>query len=509
MVPAGLAALAGRAARNNAIMDADGHAPPPGKASRRTLFPRPGTGVNPAPFSARAYSRGLRQKQDAKRPLRESAAPFRGLLRKRAAAAPDFWQNLCPLVGLKNSFTVLGRGASGGDASGGDASGRGASGRGASGCDTSGRGASGRDASGFGSLGRGPSARGFSESILSGRGTSGRPAYEDARVNLWLLVLEAKKIPHVLVPKERPAFRGTGERTPGFEAAIYVPPLHVKAAVADILAVEAERSAGPCMAPVRQGLPGVITFFVLLALWHVYRWYFFIPSSSGAASLLPPDPSGWAAAFGLDVYRFCAEHEYWRAVTALTLHANDSHLFGNAAFGIFLFFSLCRRTGLGLGLFVGVLGGVLGNAVNAFMRPAGFLSTGFSTAVFAALGALCCVTCADIVHFRKKSSLPGGGRATGFATTVLPYIRPALAPLAAGLALLGLLGGGGEITTDYGAHVWGFLGGVLCAFAALPLLWRADRLEEGAYALGQVVLFTLSVGLLVAGWCHALLWSAG
>ncbi|MDL2268065.1 rhomboid family intramembrane serine protease [Desulfovibrio sp. OttesenSCG-928-G15] len=427
-------------------MDADGLTPPPGKSSRRVLSPRPGSGVNPPPFSARAFSRGLRKKPESGRPMRDSGASFRGPVRRRVKAAPDFWQNLCPLLAGGSTHA------------------------------------------------------------------SGRPEYEDSRVNLWLLVLEAKKIPHVLVPKDRTPPRGAVGQMPGFEAAIYVPPLHVQAAVADILAVEAERSARPHIVPARQSLPGILVFFVLLALWHLYRWDYFHPSSSGAASLFPTEPSGWASAFGLDVYRFRVLHEYWRTATALTLHANDSHLFGNAAFGVFLFFSLCRRTGLGLGLLLGVMGGVLGNAANACFRPAGFLSTGFSTAVFAALGALCCVTCADIVRFRKKNARCAGGPgntgavAGGFATTVLLYLRPALAPLAAGLALLGLLGGGGEIATDYGAHIWGFFGGVVCAFAARPLLLRADELAERTYALWQIALFTLTLALLIAAWCHALLW---
>lgn len=43
--------------------------------------------------------------------------------------------------------------------------------------------------------------------------------------------------------------------------------------------------------------------------------------------------------------------EWYRCVTALTLHADSQHLFGNVLFGAPFLILLCRRVGLGLGLF--------------------------------------------------------------------------------------------------------------------------------------------------------------
>lgn len=81
--------------------------------------------------------------------------------------------------------------------------------------------------------------------------------------------------------------------------------------------------------------------------------------------------------------------EPWRAVTALTLHADHSHLAANAAalgaFGLML----SRRTGLGVTVFVAVAGGALGNALNAWVLAPSSHWVGASTAVFAVLGAAC------------------------------------------------------------------------------------------------------------------------
>lgn len=409
----------------------------PGAAkTRRYTSPRPGSGVNPGPFSASAYTRGLRRARGGERQRGgKGGAGLVGIrvLRQRPNM-PPFWQKLDP-------------------------------------------------------------------ASVTGSGLAGEIP-DQSRLNLWLLVLEAKKIPHRLVLPERrfTPGRSRSQALPG--TAVYVPPLHARAAMSEILAVEAERSVAPRMAPARENVLGVLVFFTLLALWHAYRWEWFVPADFGIRSLLPAEPSAWAAAFGLDVYRFRVLHEFWRSITALTLHADDAHLFSNAAFGIFLFSSLCRRVGLGMGLLLGLMGGILGNAANGLYRPPGALSIGFSTAVFASIGALCAVTCADVVRYGMAAE-PGRG-SVSFFQAAGPYVRPALAPLAAGLALLAILGGGWEAKTDYAAHVWGFVGGLACALAGLPLLYRLDSLPRRAYSAVQTALFALTVALPLLAWSYSL-----
>src|SRR4029453_2086767 len=53
--------------------------------------------------------------------------------------------------------------------------------------------------------------------------------------------------------------------------------------------------------------------------------------------------------------------EVWRGATALTLHADLSHLVANATAGAFLATAVCRIVGGGLGAFLIVVAGVAGN----------------------------------------------------------------------------------------------------------------------------------------------------
>ena len=148
--------------------------------------------------------------------------------------------------------------------------------------------------------------------------------------------------------------------------------------------------------------------------------------------------------------------EWWRAITALTLHADWAHLVGNSAGG-FLFFALVFRSfGVGLGWLAIFLSGALGNFLNALIYAgSGHNSIGASTAVFGGLGIL--VGCRVVQQFRL---------------TRWKWPRFLWAPLGAGVVLLGFLGAGGE-RTDILAHAWGFAVG-----GGLGVLGAALRLDE-------------------------------
>jgi membrane associated rhomboid family serine protease len=163
-----------------------------------------------------------------------------------------------------------------------------------------------------------------------------------------------------------------------------------------------------------------------------------------------------------------------------------------------------------------VLAGIGGNAVNALTREPRMLSIGFSTALFGGVGVLCALNGADIVRHQRRfappapyagrkergASLPGGfGSPPGFALALAKRLLP---PLAAGMALLGILGGGGEARTDYFAHIWGFCCGLAAALAALPFEQRLLALPSGQQAAGQAGLFLLTLALVCAAWGYAL-----
>ncbi|MBM9513667.1 rhomboid family intramembrane serine protease [Desulfogranum marinum] len=158
--------------------------------------------------------------------------------------------------------------------------------------------------------------------------------------------------------------------------------------------------------------------------WHTGGWY-------------PDNP--WFETGAIDSRKILFENQWWRLVTALTLHADIVHLVGNCLIGANIILLLSRAVGYGLCWFMVLMAGAVGNWINIVVRDQPHLSVGFSTAVFAAIGIL--------AGIRLRS---------GQKTSLKHY----LLPLGAGAALLALLGSSGP-STDIGAHFFGFLSGIL------------------------------------------------
>jgi membrane associated rhomboid family serine protease len=170
-----------------------------------------------------------------------------------------------------------------------------------------------------------------------------------------------------------------------------------------------------------------------------------------------PD-SPWFAEGNADAWSIL-HGEIWRTVTALTLHADLGHLVGNALAGVLFIGAVCGQLGAGLGLALVLASGAAGNLANALFHEAGHRSVGASTAVFGAVGLL-----AALGLLRRHARGTRG--------------RRVVAPLAAGLGLLAMLGTGEN--ADLSAHLFGLGAGVLfgltCArplrqAPAPPLQW--------------------------------------
>lgn len=163
--------------------------------------------------------------------------------------------------------------------------------------------------------------------------------------------------------------------------------------------------------------------------------------------------------------------EWWRALTALTLHADLEHLAANIFFGgLFGGFS-GRYLGSGIAWLLVLLAGALGNVVNVLILGPGHRAIGASTAVFAALGLL--------------GSLGWAGRRHSVRGWIYRF-----GPIVAAVALLAYTGAGGE-RTDVGAHIWGFAAGLgagwLAAFIPRAVLQRAVvQALAGLAALGAL-----------------------
>ncbi|MFO0756124.1 MAG: rhomboid family intramembrane serine protease [Byssovorax sp.] len=193
--------------------------------------------------------------------------------------------------------------------------------------------------------------------------------------------------------------------------------------------------------------------------------------------------------------------EPWRAVTALTLHADSVHVLGNVISGSVFGSALHRRLGAGATALGVVASGAVGNLLNALwhQRVTGqdHASIGASTAVFGLVGLLAATQL--VLHRPEKKQRS---------------FTDIAAPVVGGLALLGALGSGGE-HTDLGAHFFGlFAGFVLGLGAAFPLRRTSLAIErDHAYAtpsvsLGsgapkgwvQVVLGAVAMSIVIASW---------
>jgi membrane associated rhomboid family serine protease len=174
------------------------------------------------------------------------------------------------------------------------------------------------------------------------------------------------------------------------------------------------------------------------------------------------------------------EHGQWyRLVTALTLHADVVHLVGNIIIGGVLVHFLCRLLGNGLGWFLILASGILGNFMNILLQGNHHNSVGFSTAIFGTIGIL------------------SGYQAASKRSAALKEI---LLPLAAGAGLLAFLGAGGP-RTDLGAHFFGLLAGG--ALGALLVFLPSQRILINKTSL-QSNLFIASLTIVGLCWWLAM-----
>jgi len=172
--------------------------------------------------------------------------------------------------------------------------------------------------------------------------------------------------------------------------------------------------------------------------------------------------SEWFSAGASDAERVL-HGEWWRTVTALTLHADSAHVLSNVGIGTLVIGAVMRSEGVGWGAALVLASGAAGNLVNAWAHHALHSSVGFSTAVFGAIGIL-------------------GGLSYMHGQRRMRRLRPAWTALGGSLALLALLGTGGE-RTDLFAHLFGGLAGVGLGLLAGWSEWR-PRTRSGQWLAG-------------------------
>ena len=289
---------------------------------------------------------------------------------------------------------------------------------------------------------------------------TGTTVLTERRARLWALVLEARYL-------ENRVERGDA----GWQ--LLVPAANLEAACRELrLFVDENRNWPPFLPPVRPMIENTLptlSVLILLATFH---------NITGLdLTVLGRHPVDWIEignAHGSQIL----SGQWWRLVTALTLHGDWLHLFSNLAIGGIFIVYLCRDLGSGLAWSLLLASGILGNLANAYVQLPSHSSVGSSTAVFGAVGILGAVS---LVRYRHHLA------------------RRWPVPVAAALSLLALLGTEGK-QTDLGAHLFGFVFGFVLGFLAECLvgyLGRPNRLVNALLALS-------SASVVLAAWWSAL-----
>ena len=276
------------------------------------------------------------------------------------------------------------------------------------------------------------------------------------------LVISAMEVPHWI------------ER----EGSVYVlrvEPAAVEQVARELETFEAEQAQRAAARVSEDPLPKVETLSLYVAVW-------FISACWLAQNLMPPAWQDSGEAMSVAIVR---DGQWWRALTALTLHGDLSHVAANIASGLLFSAFALPHFGTGLTWLLIVFSGFFGNVLNAFFyRSSPHNSIGSSTAVFGALGLLVAA------EFVARLSSPA--RRNRWQLVL---------PIGAGLALLAYLGVGDteHNHTDYMAHLLGFGAGIsLGAIAALA--HARDRLSLGL----QHAAAAIAPLLIIAAWWLAL-----
>lgn len=228
---------------------------------------------------------------------------------------------------------------------------------------------------------------------------------------------------------------------------VYVAPEDAAKAIGELNAYDSENRKS---LPRREGLrPVLLSVEVAMIYWAILL-FFFAVSRNHTFSF------NWvgegAAQAGLML-----KGEWWRAVTALSLHVSATHLFGNLVFGTIILLLLAQVTGAGVAWLAMIGAGALGNVLNVLVQSPAHTSIGASTAVFAGVGLL--------AAFQQVWR---GNRVT--------FSLRNWVPLVGGTTLLVFLGLSGE-STDILGHILGFGSGIIAGrlLKRVDCEWFADQ----------------------------------
>ncbi|MGA7828867.1 MAG: rhomboid family intramembrane serine protease [Geobacteraceae bacterium] len=280
------------------------------------------------------------------------------------------------------------------------------------------------------------------------------------RVALWALVLESRSVP-CLADQD------------GGGWVLRVPAEYFVSALEELRQFEEENRHWPPLPsktiPLVENTLSTLSVLLLLATFHNLTHL--------DLHFLGHAPINWLELGSAQAGKIL-DGQWWRTVTSLTLHAGVLHLLGNLTIGGFFIVYLCRDLGSGLAWTLLLLSGALGTLTNAWFQPVYHTSIGASTLVFGAVGILAAF---QVVR--------GNGR----------FRKAWFLPVAGALALLAMLGTEGK-NTDIGAHLFGFVFGVLFGLMGAYIVGKTGRPGKRV----NVLLAVWSATVPVVAWWAAL-----
>ncbi len=278
-----------------------------------------------------------------------------------------------------------------------------------------------------------------------------RTTVNPTRAGDWALVLAAAGMEYRLAEREG-AFM------------LLVAPADAPAALAALDAYDAEGAPRP-VPPAPDTGPSALGLLIGIALAGTFLF-------TGAVG----PGSRWFQAGAADAAAIF-HGQVWRAVTALTLHADLLHLVGNVIAAAIFGSAVGRWLGGGAGLFAIAACAVAANLLTAAAHRTDFVSIGASTATFAALGLM--------------AGLQVVRRLRGETRRLYAWV-----PLGAGLGLYAMLGVGAGADTY--AHLFGLGMGAAVGTGLALLNVRAPR------AIPQALLALATVAGIAVSWLLAL-----
>lgn len=254
---------------------------------------------------------------------------------------------------------------------------------------------------------------------------------------------------------------------------VEIPPAELKRARATIVRYRAENRYRFRQRQLA-ALPGKPVFLH----WAAGVWALALAVIHGLAQVAFP---GWKTAGTLDSTAFAAG-EWWRCITAVTLHSGMAHLASNVATGLLVLGLAMSQLGAGILLFLSLTSAVMANVGGWVLRQEPYIGLGASGMVLAALGLLC-----------------GMGLSNPPAHQSL--MRARMLAIYGGIGLFVMLGASTEPGVDWLVHVLGFLFG-----AGFGWLAGKAGLGQKSARTANIYAGMLAVAMVVSAWSVAIPW---